>query len=203
MTYHLSKKYSAFADLSLLDLEFANPWQHFVLDDLFDSPDFHNIQRNTLQTDSDFKIQQEDPEQIQYQALPDMILARTLLSTEFTNLIQKITQTKLTLFQKGSLQLRRMTPSSPPFPPHHDFISERTLVMLYYLSPNWSPDRGGRLFLHKDEASSRDPNSFSHYIAPKENRMVLFFNDCHHWHSVEPVSNWQRYLVFAEWLVHD
>ncbi|MDG0816734.1 2OG-Fe(II) oxygenase [Bdellovibrio svalbardensis] len=176
------------------------PWQHFILDNVFALNDFINLQERILSQNHEFKIGSEDPEQIQLRALPDMALAEALLSEEFQGLLEKVSGSALSIYKSGALQLRRMTPDSPAFPPHYDFIDHRTLVMLYYLGRDWTPANGGELLLHKEEGAAIDGPD-TKWISPIANRMVLFFCDETNWHSVRQVINWNRYLVFAEWSV--
>ncbi|HEX7676389.1 MAG TPA: 2OG-Fe(II) oxygenase [Bdellovibrio sp.] len=200
MTYQLSNEYSFQCRDSFDPSKYQDsaPWSHFVLDNLFDLKTFSAIQKQLVLTSNNFKISEEDPEQIQYQSLPDLNLAEKFLSQEFKSLLEKISGHSLEIYKKGALQLRRMTPESPEFPPHFDYIDHRTLVMLYYLSPSWNSQKGGELLLHKEQNSHWDSVD-TKWVAPLENRLVLFFCDETNWHSVRKVSNWNRFLIFAEW----
>lgn len=175
----------------------THPWPHIIIDDFLPQSDLQRIE-NVLKQDHPFKIQPEDPEEIQYIALPDTSLVRDLLSEEFKLFLEDLCGTRLKIFEQGALQLRRMTPESPEFPAHIDFIDKRALIMLLYLSPDWSPTNGGELILQKAEEFQAETDLL---ISPLQNRMILFFNDTHHWHSVRKVHNWTRYLVMAEWIV--
>ncbi len=202
MSLQLSPKYRKENQSFLKKNSFSYemPWQHFILDNVLTLRDFTQTQERLLTTPYDFKIGSEDPEQIQFRALPDMALAETILSEEFQNLLETISGAELSIYKTGALQLRRMTPDSPAFPPHFDYIDHRTLVMLYYLGRDWTPENGGELLLHQKE-DSNPVGSESKWISPLANRMVLFFCDETNWHSVRQVINWNRYLVFAEWSV--
>lgn len=176
------------------------PWEHFIIDSFLERSTLERIQRDLLSQPPSFKTLPEDPEEIQFTALPNLELTRLLLSDDFKFFLEGLVGQKLRIYEKGALQLRRMTELSPEFPPHVDFIDERALIMLYYLSPDWQPNHGGELLLLDNEEALPEQAS-TRWIAPQENRMVLFFNDTHHWHSVRRVHNWTRYLVMAEWIV--
>ena len=177
---------------------YSYPWQHYVVDDLFDSNILKNIQRKIFNQKIEFKTLPEDPEEIQFAIFPDMDLARYILSAEFKSYLENICGEHLSLYAQGALQLRRMTSLSPEFPAHVDFIKEKTLVMLIYLSPNWESHKGGELILQPSEDSKIEECKIIH---PVENRMVLFMNDPEYWHSDRKVYDWERYLVMAEWVV--
>ena len=173
------------------------PWPHFIIDNALPTKHIKRLEK-VLNIDRTFKIIPDDPEEIQHIALPDMPLARYLLSQKFKNYLENLCGESLKIYEHSALQLRRMTPESPEFPAHVDFIDERALIMLLYLSPNWDSSKGGELILQAAEESNPDTDLS---ISPLQNRMVLFFNDTHHWHSVRKVHNWNRYLVMAEWIV--
>lgn len=200
MNYQLSDEYNFQGRNDFDSSKYQNsaPWDHFILDNLFDQKTLFEIQKNLVLTTNNFKIGEEDPEQIQYQSLPDLKLAEKFLSQEFKSLLEKVSGYSLEIYKKGALQLRRMTPESPEFPPHFDFIDHRTLVMLYYLSPSWSSEKGGELLLHKEQNSHLNTDE-TKWIAPLENRLVLFLCDETNWHSVRKVYDWDRFLIFAEW----
>lgn len=199
MSYQISSRYLN-ENFNPQDITDTQPWKHFILDNLLDDDSFQKLQQQLMKTNHEFRIGQEDPEQIQYRSLPDIELAKVLLSKRFKNLLEKISGHQLEIYQQGAVQLRRMTPDSPEFPPHVDFVDHRTLVMLYYLSPHWSSAKSGELLLLKEE--NTDPQSKdAKWIAPLENRMVLFFCDDENWHSVRKVIDWERFLIFAEWSV--
>gem|GEM_PF-3778107 len=97
--------------------------------------------------------------------------------------------------------MRLMTPDSPAFVPHVDEQDEKSLVCIFYLS-DWTLGKGGELNLLKDKES--DPNGpTSKIIEPKANRMVLFFSEDTHWHSVNRTQNWYRYSIISEWIVEE
>jgi hypothetical protein len=177
------------------------PWEHFIIESFLERSTFERIQRDLLRQPPSFKTLPEDPEEIQFTALPNLELTRLLLSGDFKLFLENLVGEKLRIYEKGALQLRRMTELSPEFPPHVDFIDERALIMLFYLSPGWSPQKGGQLLLMESEQAHPEQSS-TRWIAPQENRMVLFFNDNHHWHSVRRVHDWNRYMVMAEWIVN-
>lgn len=176
----------------------VHPWPHIVIDNFLPLSELRRIQKDLLAGDHTFKVLPDDPEEIQFTALPDLPLTRHLLSKEVLQLLETLSGESLRIYQKGAVQLRRMTPHSPEFPPHVDFIDAKALVMLLYLSPGWNKSCGGELVLQKNETF--DPCT-DQYLAPLENRMVLFFNDTQHWHAVRKVHDWNRFLVMAEWIV--
>lgn len=176
------------------------PWPHYVCDDFLERSHFSRIQKHILETDYKFRILEDDPQELQHAALAEISAMTHFLSPEFRNRLETLAGCKFTLRKSGAIQLRRMTPASPAFPCHNDATDERSLVMLYYVSPDWRPNCGGELVLHSSETSTED-DSTSKWVAPLENRAVLFFSEKTNWHSVRPVCGWTRYLILAEWLV--
>lgn len=176
------------------------PWPHFTFPHFLEDEGFQLLQNRILSQKNQFITREDDPEKIQFAPLPDLIFARFLLSEEFKKFLEKTVGQKIELYKKGALQLRRMTSISPEFPPHYDEIDCRSLISLFYLAPNWSPEKGGELLLHLDEES--DPYSAeSKWIHPVENQLVLFFSDQTNWHSVRRVKNWTRLVVMSEWVI--
>lgn len=176
------------------------PWPHFVIDELLETADFKKLQSRLLKCKGKYLSRDDDPEELQFKPLPDLRLFRFFLSTEFQKFLEKTTETRLRFYSPGAIQLRQMTPESPTFPPHSDYIDGRSLVMLYYVAPGWTEAKGGNLHLLKDEHSLLD-GSDSVDINPLENRMVLFFSDKTNWHAVSQVYDWKRLLIMAEWIV--
>jgi Rps23 Pro-64 3,4-dihydroxylase Tpa1-like proline 4-hydroxylase len=174
------------------------PWTHFVLDDFIDSKQFKLAQSEILAKKYDFNIMEEDRNKIRYTLLTYMPLARLFYSLEFKNLVSRITSQELWINESNMVQLRKADNKTPYFPRHVDVSPlGRTLVVIYCLSPSWSPKHGGRLCLHK---SRNSPSSESIFVEPKENRLVAFFTDKESWHSVEKVRGWERYSVLSEWI---
>jgi len=94
------------------------------------------------------------------------------------------------------LQLRRMNDETPAFPTHSDHVAgEETIAVFLYLSDGWNSERGGRLRLHATEHS----NEPAAYVEPLRNRLVAFRTSQENWHSVEPVSGWERLSVLSMW----
>lgn len=176
----------------------CHPWRHWIFDQLLEESDFRSLQDRLLRKKMKFLTRAEDPERLQFTPLPDLRLAQLFLSSEFKVFLEKTVGAKLKIHESGAIQLRRMTEDSPSFPPHHDFIDRRSLVMLYYLSPQWKPAKGGNLQLLK---TRKAPTENAVTVSPLENRMVLFFSDKKNWHAVTRVQDWTRLLVMAEWIV--
>jgi hypothetical protein len=173
------------------------PWTHFVLDDFLDPNDFDAARDAVLGTHDTFAVQEGDPAQLEFALLRHLPLTKTLLASDTINLLQAVAGTRLRLNESNLLQLRRTKAGGPTLDRHIDTpLGGRSLVMLYYLSPGWTPAFGGRLRLHE---SQHAPDDEATYVEPVENRLVAFFTDPHCWHSVEPVADWERLSILAEW----
>ncbi|UOF01380.1 2OG-Fe(II) oxygenase [Bdellovibrio reynosensis] len=188
----------------LLNLEvkkYDNPWSYYVIDNFLPSESFKKLQQQLCAVDAGFEKQDDDIFQINFMFLPDLTLAKFFIGEAFQEFLQRVTQKSLEISDTGLVQLRRMTPNSPAMPPHIDAADERSLVCIYYLSPNWHPQCGGELLLHPDNLRISRQEAVA--IEPLANRMVLFFTDNTNWHSVVKVNNWNRYSVLSEWIVQE
>lgn len=178
----------------------SHPWPHFVIDEFLPSKEFTRLQKRILERPHEYLMREDDPEQLQFTTLPDLRFFKFLLSPEVQSFFEELINSRLELYRPGAIQLRRMTPESPAFPPHYDLIDQRSMIMLYYLAPGWSPEKGGELQLLKSEDTDPKSNDAVR-LGPLENRMVLFLSDSENWHAVSSVSNWTRYVVMAEWIL--
>lgn len=178
----------------------TDPWPHILCGGFLQEEFVLRVQARMLTTRHRFKIDRGDPTRIRYKLIDDLDLARTILSSEFLRFVQACAECSVRINETNSLQLRMMDRRSPYFPVHCDNLAgTRSLVSILYLSPGWTPRSGGRLLLHK---SDRVPPSAA--IEPLPNRLLLFFGDWGHWHSVERVSGeWRRFTLMSEWLVDD
>lgn len=172
-----------------------NPWPYWQIDDFLDEKDFTLVQKNLCAIRKGFLKRDDDEADINYMFLPDLNLAKFFLSDDFKGFLQKITGEALRIYEKSLVQLRVMDKESPAFPIHIDSQDEPSLVCLYYISSKWQPGCGGELCLHESEDSQP-----SQIIEPMANRLVLFFSDATHWHSVNKVNEWVRYSVISEWI---
>jgi hypothetical protein len=176
------------------------PWKHWQIDNFLPTQVFARFQETLCSTKNKFFKREDDEADINYMFLPDLQLAKFFLDDDFKSFLEEITGAVLSVHQGGLVQLRKMDPSSPAFPIHIDSQDERSLVCLYYVSPGWQKGCGGELCLYQKEETSVEvaPDQL---IAPIANRMVLFFSDDTHWHSVRKVHDWNRYCVVSEWIV--
>lgn len=175
-----------------------SPWKHWQIDNFLPSEYFSSFQKKLCSFQGDFLKREDDEADINYLFLPDLTLAKFFIGDDFKTFLEKITEETLGIHEGGLVQLRKMDASSPAFPIHIDSQDERSLVCLYYISPNWHPGHGGELCLYKTEDSESEV-----IIPPIANRMVLFFSDDTHWHSVNKVSDWTRYCIVSEWIVKE
>lgn len=182
-------------------MHYQTPWHHIILDDFLPSSDLERIQSMLPNHRNGFLMEEEDIQEIKYKFLPDLQLAKHLMSEEFKLKLQNLSGLNLKLNQKSLVQLRLMTPDSPAFPIHIDSQDEDSLICILYLSPNWEKECGGELLLHLDKESQAD-SAESKAVEPIENRMIIFRSKDNHWHSVNRVQNWLRYTVIMEWLVN-
>jgi hypothetical protein len=200
MALELSDRFKRILDdgdfQSLLSRE---PWPHFLLDGLISPDIFQKIQRRILQEDTQFIVAQDHPAKLQLCYMQDLELAEFFFSKEMRALFEGIAGCRLQPNQELAIQFRRMTPESPEFAPHIDLIKEPSLVSLYYVAPGWMQNKGGEIILLEDEAT--DLNSAStKWIAPIENRLLLFLSSDRHWHCMQKVNDWIRLMVLTEWL---
>ena len=176
------------------------PWKHYVVDDFLPTKYLNRTQKRLCSIKEGYQKRENDVFDLNFMFLPDLSLAKIFLSDEFQNFLQTATGEKLKIFEKGLVQLRLMTASSPAFEPHVDNQDERSLVCIWYLSPNWTSKKGGELVLLTEKDT--DPSTKeAKIIAPLENRLVFFFSDDTNWHSVNKVHNWNRYTIISEWIV--
>ena len=177
-----------------------HPWQYWQIDNFMPNHDFSSFQKKLCSQSDGFFKRKDDEADINYKFLPDLKLAKFFLSDDFKDFLEAITMQRLNIHDGGLVQLRKMDSLSPAFPIHIDSQDERSLVCLYYISPDWQNGCGGELCLYKHEET--DPTAVpDQLIAPIANRMVLFFSDDTHWHSVNSVHDWTRYCVVSEWIV--
>ncbi|MBN8721879.1 MAG: 2OG-Fe(II) oxygenase [Acidobacteria bacterium] len=186
------------SELSTIKKDF--PWTHFILDNFIETTSFKQFQKAIFSKQHTFSIQENDPHQIQFAVLEYIPLAKIFYSVEFKSILETLSNTKLTINTKNYVQLRHMDPDSPEFPPHIDDMGFRSVVTIYYLSPDWKEDFGGQLCLHKNKIGDEDQTVF---INPIENRLVIFFSDDTNWHSIKKVYDWERYTILSEWLVKE
>jgi Rps23 Pro-64 3,4-dihydroxylase Tpa1-like proline 4-hydroxylase len=198
MKTRLSKKYQT--DHLVESVRHSHPWPHFVLDGLIEAQDFLDIQKVISENQFEYQTEAGDPAELQFRLLPDLALAEFFLSPQFRSILEQLTGSKLSLNKKGAIQLRRMTPESPEFRPHHDSSGSASWAMLFYLAPHWNPQCGGELILHREQDSC-PMGSHSKWIEPLANRLVIFKTTETNWHSVRRVQGWNRYVIVAEWLI--
>lgn len=177
-----------------------HPWSHFQVDNFLPDSCFQDMQKKLCSITDGYHKRDHDIFDLNFMFLPDLSLARLFLSPQFRGFLERSTGAKLQIYEKSLVQLRLMTPSSPAFAPHVDDQDERSLVCLWYLSPEWQMGCGGELTLLKTETTCPTSDD-AKIITPLENRMVFFFSEDTHWHSVNKVQNWNRYSVISEWIV--
>lgn len=181
--------------------EAITPWQYFIVDDFLPPEDFDKIQNSLCSVDSGFSQLEDDEFKVNFMFMPDLGLAKFFLSDEFTLFLEKTVEKRLSINETSLVQLRLMDSNSPKMPPHVDSVDQRSLVCLYYLSPNWSKSCGGELLLHPSESEIQREDSVA--LEPRANRLVMFFTDEDKWHSVTKVHNWKRFSAITEWIVQD
>ena len=175
------------------------PWPHFILDGLIEDHQFRIARDRILAQAGAFDLDADPNLQIQLQFLADEEMAEFFFSREMRRLLEAIAEHPLTPNEQIAIQLRRMTPESPPFPPHVDNVETKAWAALYYIAPDWSPAKGGEIVLLENEtADLRAPRST--WVAPLENRLLLFQTEDQYWHTVRRVRDWERYFIMTEWL---
>lgn len=146
-----------------------------------------------------FHLAEDHPAKIQLSYMEDIELADLFFSSEMQSLLEGIAKCSLRPNKELAIQFRRMTPESPIFPPHVDLIESPSLVSLYYVAPGWSASKGGEILLLKEERANWFDRS-TKWIAPIQNRLILFMSCDKHWHCVRKVNDWTRLMVLTEWL---
>lgn len=186
---------------SKINEKLTHPWDHYLIDDFLPQKKFVQFQKELCQIKKGYQKRANDEFDLNFMFLPNLELAKFFLDEKFKNYLEKMTQTKLQIYEKGLIQLRRMNGNSPAFKPHVDKPKgQRSVVCLYYISPNWQPQKGGELVLHRSKKCKWNGRN-SKIVAPIENRLVIFFTDETNWHSVRKIQNWQRYSIISEWIV--
>ncbi len=200
MALELSDKYKRILDeRNFQSLLSTQPWPHFLLDELIPAKAFKRVQNRILQTEARFTIAEDHPAKLQLCYMQDLELAELFFSKEMRGLLEGIADCGLHPNEELAIQFRRMTPESPEFPPHNDLIKEPSLVALYYVAPNWTMAKGGEIVLLEEEFSDLQAPS-TKWVAPIENRLLLFLSSDVHWHCVRKVHDWTRLMVLTEWL---
>ena len=131
---------------------------------------------------------------MQYAGVADVSLAEWFLSVDFVRFLNAVTG-RWCRPSEGFVQFRMSDVTTPAFPVHVDAGEGTSFVSLSYLSPDWEPDHGGQLILHKSQESSSGA-----VIDPLPNRLVVFETAADHWHRVEKVRASERYSIMIEWL---
>jgi len=172
------------------------PWPHLLIDD-FLSPEI--LRQGLLEIDSegyDFEIEPRGTGRIEFSLLKSKTLWRAIYSKKTLSVLRSAFGVTVTLNKQNVLQLRRMTPETPDFPIHSDFVSgDDTIASFLYLSPGWSKRCGG--YFHLFQSNEHGPPALS--IEPTQNRFLAFRTRPSHWHSVQKVCDWERLSVLALW----
>lgn len=169
------------------------PWTHYVFDD-FLSQEYLRKFAVAAENVSEFRTLADDPLEVKFAPLNDLDLAETFLSLPFVRLLRDMTG-HWCYPSDGLIQVRVSDASTPAFPVHVDEVGRPSFVMLYYISPNWCQEDGGRLRLHQ-----KSDGPCLKEIDPLPNRLVIFETSDHHWHSVEKVRSGLRHSILVEWL---
>ena len=176
-----------------------HPWPHYILDGLIEDESFRVARDRILAQAGAFDLDPNPDLQIQLQYLADEEMAEFFFSAEVRQLLEAIAAHPLTPNERIAIQLRRMTPDSPPFPPHVDAVETKAWAALYYIAPDWTPANGGEVVLLEHEtAELRSPRST--WVEPLANRLLLFQTEDQYWHTVRRVHDWERYFIITEWL---
>lgn len=198
MKNKISKDYLNIKNLDSIRKD--NPWTYYVLDNFLSRKQLTKSQEFIQSFGYNFLVNKGDLQKINYSLNFDNSLNEIFLSLWFKNLLEKITQKKVYFNEKNFIQLRKMDSSSPRFPRHVDsFDDEKSLIVILYLSKDWTTERGGNLCLHKKINSSIKQ---AIKIEPLENRLIILPTDSQNWHSVEKVNNWDRYSIIHEWFIY-
>ncbi|MGZ3722447.1 MAG: 2OG-Fe(II) oxygenase [Bdellovibrionales bacterium] len=200
MALEMSEKFKKILnDGSFQSLLSLDPWPHFILDELIPPEDFRRVQSRITKKNIEFSTIHDHPAKLQLSYMEDLELAEFFFSKEVRRLFEGIADCRLRPNPELAIQFRRMTPESPVFAPHIDLIEVPSLVALYYVASGWKKKKGGEIILLKDEFAELKASS-SKWVAPVENRLLLFFSNDSHWHCVRKVTDWTRLMVLTEWL---
>lgn len=172
------------------------PWEHYVLDDFIEEKAFRRMQQTLLSKKHKFLIEEEDPYFVQFTLLRYLPLARIFYSIEFKSFLETLSDTSISLNTSNYVQLRYMNQDSPGLPTHIDTPEGKSLIAVYYLSPNWVEGVGGETCLYRNKFENE---SQSILIKPIENRLFFFVSDNTSWHSIKTVNNWERYSILSSW----
>ena len=162
------------------------PWPHWVVDDFLDMKSYSSMQEHLSLHSHEFRVLDGDENKVHYCLLTESTVAQFFYSLDFYHFVRNLCGKDIDLNDKSMIQLRLANEEVPAFPRHHDFTPlGRSLVVIFYVSPNWSPECKGRLFLHR---SSTAPVNSAVVVEPIANRLIAFYSDKKNWHSVEQVS---------------
>ena len=177
---------------------FAYPWPHLVVDN-FLSEDILTQSLSEIRRDTyNFDIESRGAGRIEFSLLRSETLWRAIYSKETVALLSLAFGVEVKLNRDNMVQLRRMNEDTPEFPVHNDFTSsQESIASFLYLSPRWSPNRGGRLHLFGSERDQAPSAS----IEPLQNRFLAFQTKPSYWHSVERVNDWERLTALTLWNV--
>jgi hypothetical protein len=174
----------------------AHPWPHLVIDDFLPATTLAQCLAEIESDDYDFEIEARGTGRIEFSLLKSEALWRAIYSKRTISVLRSAFGFKISLNKHNMVQLRRMNPETPDFPPHNDFVSGGdTIASFFYLSPGWSAERGGHFHLFETDGQGRPALS----IEPIQNRFLAFCTSPSHWHSVERVRDWERLSVLALW----
>lgn len=170
-----------------------NPWPHVCVDNFLSDAALHLILKHLEQHKSKFKVIESHPAKLKLSQIVTVPIYRLFTSDEFNEFLFSLTKSEFLIFEKTGIQFRLTDINSPAFPRHNDFIKERSLVCLLYLSDWDSQKNGGDLVL-----LDRRAHGNTKAISPIRNRLVLFYSDRTNVHRVDKVVAGKRYSLLFE-----
>jgi hypothetical protein len=174
----------------------STPWPHLVVDDFLSDEILARGTHEISEIAYRFDIEPRGSGRIEYALLQSSTLWRAVYSKNLIALLREAFGVQPKLNKGNMLQLRRMNEETPAFPTHSDHVGgEESIAAFLYLSDGWDAGRGGRLCLHATEHAAGP----AAYVEPLRNRLVAFRTSREHWHSVEPVFEWERLSVLSMW----
>ena len=169
-----------------------NPWDHVIVDNFLSERALSTVLAELSKYKDKFRVAESHPAKIRLAQIETLPIYHIFTSKAFKDLLFRTTHREFKIYENSGIQFRFSDKDSPAFPRHNDFIKERTLVVLFYLS-NWQESNGGNLtLLHSRK------NDLKRTIVPQKNRLVLFYSDRKNTHEVQKVKKGDRYSIVFE-----
>jgi hypothetical protein len=124
----------------------AFPWPHLLIDDLLP---FETLTQCLVEIGSDsyeFEIEPRGTGQIEFSLLKSKTLWRAIYSKKMISVLRFAFGASVSLNKHNMVQLRRMSPETPDFPLHNDFVYGSETIASFLIFKSGLVDAMWRLF---------------------------------------------------------